>query len=265
MRSAGAGATKRVGLAAEHESPEDPKGAEIRVALTPSAVGQLADHGHEVAVEAGAGSRMGFADDDYRGAGAVIMSRVELYRERDVVIKLKGPTQPEVASMDPGSLLVCMAHVKSIPERAAICDERGIDLLALELVTERPPRARAVKYVRSRLAMQRILAEDGRPAGELHIAFAGFSVDAFGALQHAARSHPRSLQMLASPSTATRAAGDGDGATLLVDLDTLEQAAAQVPDAVVEPELERLPARRKIEALHETGRAGARFGIDLAL
>ena len=89
-----------------------------------------------------------------------------------------------------------MAHVKSIPERAAICDERGIDLLALELVTERPPAGEA--YVRSRLAMQRLLADDGRPAGDLHIAFAGFDADAFGALQHAARSHPRSLQMLTS-------------------------------------------------------------------
>jgi alanine dehydrogenase len=258
-------ATKRVGLAAEHASPEDPAGSEIRVALTPSAVGQLAGHGHRVAVEAGAGVRMGFADGDYRAAGAAILSRGDLYRERDVVIKLKGPTHAELASMGPGSLLVCMAHVKSIPQRAAICDERGIDLLALELVTERPPRARGEAYVRTRLAMQRILAEDGRPAGELHIAFAGFSADAFGALQHAARSHPRSLLMLASPETAVRDPGDEGGATLLVDRDVLAQAAAQIPAAEVEPELARLPPRRKIESLHETGRAGARFGIDLAL
>jgi hypothetical protein len=113
--------------------------------------------------------------------------------------------------------------------------------------------------------MQRILAEDGRPAGELHIAFAGFSADAFGALQHAARSHPRSLLMLASPETAVRDPGDEGGATLLVDRDVLAQAAAQIPAAEVAPELERLPPRRKIESLHETGRAGARFGIDLAL
>ena len=262
--TAKAAVTKRIGLAAEHESPEDPAGSEIRVALTPSAVRQLAEHGHDVAVEAGAGVRMGFEDDDYRAAGAVVVTREELYRDREVVIKLKGPTHAEVASMDPGSLLVCMAHVKSIPKRAAICDERGIHLLALELVTERPPRARAAQYVRSRLAMQRILADDGRPAGELHIAFAGFSADAFGALQHAARSHPRSLQMLASSRAGTRAPRE-DGETLLVDVGALAQAAAQIPAAEVEPELERLPARRKIEALHETGRAGARFGIDLAL
>ena len=266
MRTGGAAAAKRVGLAAEHESPEDPAGSEIRVALTPAAVGQLTDHGHHVAVESGAGIRMGFSDDDYRAAGAVIVSRDELYRDRDVVIKLKGPTHAELRSMGPGSLLVCMAHVKSIPERAAICDARGIDLLALELVTERPPRGRAEKYIRSRLAMRRILAQDGRSVGELDIAFAGFSADTFGALQHVARSHPRSLQMLASSATGTRAPHDEDGAALLiVDPEELAQAAAQIPAAEVEPELERLPARRKIESLHETGRAGARFGIDLAL
>jgi alanine dehydrogenase len=252
---------RRVGLAAEHESPEDPDATEVRVALTPAAIKQLVDDGRDVAVESGAGVRMGFSDDDYRAAGAAIVTRDELYRDRDVVIKLKGPTHAELATMDPGSLLICMAHVRSIPERAAICDERGVNLLALELVTEAPLRGEA--YVRSRLAMQRILAEDGRPAGELHIAFAGFDADAFGALQHAARSHPRSLQMLSSP--ADYRAPDAIGGTLVVDPGALATAAAQIPASEVEPEIARLPARRKIESLHETGRAGARFGIDLAL
>jgi alanine dehydrogenase len=280
--------TKRVGLAAEHASPEDPAGSETRVALTPAAVGQLSDHGHSVAVEAGAGARMGFSDDAYRAAGAAIVARDELYRDRDVVIKIKGPAHAQLRSMDPGSLLICMAHVKSIPQRAAICDERSINLLALELVTERPPAGEA--RVRSKLAMEQILADDGRPARELHIAFAGFAADAFGALQHAARSHPRSLAMIAAPAASAAAAdaaaraaaaeaavdagARAGGATdprargrgaLVVDLDALAQAAARIPASVVEPELARLPARRKIESLHETGRAGARFGLDLAV
>jgi alanine dehydrogenase len=252
------GALTRLGLAAEHESPEDPAGAETRVALTPSAVGVLTEHGRSVAVEAGAGARMGFSDDDYRAAGAAIVGREELYRDREVVVKIKGPAHADLSSMGRGSLLICMAHVKSIPERAAICDERSINLLALELVTERPPRGEA--YVRSRIAMQRMLAGVARPVADLHIAFAGFSADAFGALQHAARSHPRSLSMLAD--AAPRAP---DGATLVVEPGALAEAAALVPAVEVQPELARLAPRRKIESLHETGRAGARFGIDLAL
>ena len=254
-------AYRRLGLAAEHESPEDPRGSEIRVALTPEAVRQLSDDGRDVAVEAGAGERMGFSDDAYRAAGASIVSRDELYRDRDVVIKLKGPEHRELASMDPGSLLICMAHVRSIPERAAICDERAINLLALELVTERPPGGEA--RVRSQLAMKRILDAQPRPAGELAIAFAGFSPDAFGAFQYAARRHPRSLEMLAS--AADRGAPEDGDRTLVVELGALRGAAAQIPAADVEHELSRLSPRRKIECLHMTGRAGARFGIDLAL
>jgi len=254
-------AYRRVGLAAEHESPEDPRGSEIRVALTPEAVRRLSDDGRDVAVEAGAGERMGFSGDAYRAAGAVIVSRDELYRDRDVVIKLKGPEHRELESMDPGALLICMAHVGSIPERAAICDERAINLLALELVTERPPGGEA--RVRSQLAMQRILDAQPRPAGELEIAFVGFSPDAFGALQYAARRHPRSLEMLSSAADG-RAMGSRDG-TLVVELGTLLRAGAQIPAAEVEQGLSRLAPRRKIECLHMTGRAGARFGIDLAL
>ena len=52
-------AFRRVGLAAEHESPEDPDGSEVRVALTPAAVGQLSDHGCDVAVEGGRGRAHG--------------------------------------------------------------------------------------------------------------------------------------------------------------------------------------------------------------
>ena len=66
---------RRVGLAAEHASPEDPDGTEVRVALTPAAIAAWWTRGRDVAVEAGAGERMGFADDEYRAAGAAIVSR----------------------------------------------------------------------------------------------------------------------------------------------------------------------------------------------
>ena len=248
----------RVGLAAEHDSPEDPGGSEIRVALAPPAVTELSDGGRDVAVESGAGDRMGFSDDDYRAAGATIVARDALYRDRDLVIKLKGPTHRELRSMDPGSMLVCMAHVKSVPERAAICDERNIDLLALEHVTEPPPYGEA--YVRSAFAMREILAAHDRPAGELEIAFAGFEPGVFGALQHAARSKPRSLQMRASPDDPATS-----GRALVVEPGALKRVGARLADADARRYVEGLAPRRKIESLHLTGRAGARFGIDLLL
>jgi alanine dehydrogenase len=252
---------RRVGLAAEHASPEDPDGTEVRVALTPAAVAALAADGRDVAVESGAGTRMGFSDDDYRAAGAAVVSREAVYRGRDVVIKIKGPAHSDLASMDPGSMLICMAHVKSLPQRAAICNDRGIDLLALELVTEPPPRGEA--YVRGRLAMQRILDADGRPAEELTITFAGISEEMLGALQQAARRHPRWLDVLASATDP--GVPDGDCLAVRVELEALHAIMASIPDAAVQEGVRQLPRRRKIESLHLTGRAGARFGIDLAL
>lgn len=243
-----------VGLAAEHESPEDPAGSEIRVALAPAAVKALVEHDRDVAVETGAGERMGFSDADYRAAGATIVARERIYRDRDLVVKLKGPTHDELRTMDRGSMLVCMAHVKSLPERARICDERDVDLLALEHVTERSPRW-GETYVRGALAMRRIIDEQPLPAGELDIAFAGLGASAFGALQHAARSRPRSLEV--------RASAAGPRGALVVEPEALEVAAAQVAADDVERGVARLAPRRKVESLHMTGRAGARFGLGL--
>ena len=50
--------------------PREIKEQENRVGLLPSGTYQLARRGHQVLVEAGAGSGSGYADEDYRAAGA---------------------------------------------------------------------------------------------------------------------------------------------------------------------------------------------------
>ena len=52
---------------------------ERRVALVPAGVAPLGKAGVAVAVEAGAGMAAGFSDDDYRAAGAAIVSRDEAF------------------------------------------------------------------------------------------------------------------------------------------------------------------------------------------
>ncbi len=49
------------------------KDRELRVAVLPSAVRSLAGSGHNVFVEAGAGSGSGFPDEAYQDAGATIL------------------------------------------------------------------------------------------------------------------------------------------------------------------------------------------------
>ena len=50
--------------------PTEIKADEYRVALTPSGVRELVEHGHEVVVQAGAGEGSAIADGDYEAQGA---------------------------------------------------------------------------------------------------------------------------------------------------------------------------------------------------
>ena len=54
--------------------PKEIKKQEHRVALLPSAAYQLTKRGHQVLVEAGAGAGAGFADQEYRSAGATLVA-----------------------------------------------------------------------------------------------------------------------------------------------------------------------------------------------
>ena len=56
----------RIGVAKEIKPDE------YRVALTPAGALELINHGHEVAVETGAGDGSAFADDAYARVGAQI-------------------------------------------------------------------------------------------------------------------------------------------------------------------------------------------------
>ena len=54
--------------------PTEIKDNEYRVGMTPSGASVLAADGHEVFVQAGAGNGSGFSDDEYKAAGAKILS-----------------------------------------------------------------------------------------------------------------------------------------------------------------------------------------------
>ena len=53
--------------------PTEIKADEYRVALTPSGVRELTDHGHSVCVQAGAGLGSQITDDQYSAQGATIV------------------------------------------------------------------------------------------------------------------------------------------------------------------------------------------------
>ena len=79
---------------------------ERRVALVPEALGKLKAAGLEVLVEAGAGEASFLPDAAYTDAGATIVSRDDLYRQADVILRVAKPSGVDVASLRSGQAVV---------------------------------------------------------------------------------------------------------------------------------------------------------------
>src|SRR4051812_18458302 len=82
---------------------------EQRVALTPESVQRMVKGGHEIRIQAGAGSRAGFSDSAYTQAGATIAANTEqLYAGTDLVCRVQPPTAAEVGAMPEGVAIVSL-------------------------------------------------------------------------------------------------------------------------------------------------------------
>jgi len=115
--------------------PKEIKNHEYRVALTPEVVRVLAQAGHRVSVETRAGATVGFDDDAYRAAGAVITDTAAEVYAADLVVKVKEPQTDEVALLRAGQLLFCYLHLAAAPELARELMARGVTAIAYETVS----------------------------------------------------------------------------------------------------------------------------------
>jgi len=115
--------------------PKEIKNHEYRVALTPEGVRVLAQAGHQVSVETRAGATVGFDDDAYRAAGAVITDTAAEVYAADLVVKVKEPQTDEVALLRAGQLLFCYLHLAAAPELARELMARGVTAIAYETVS----------------------------------------------------------------------------------------------------------------------------------
>lgn len=120
----------RIGL------PKEIKQAERRVGLTPASVRTLAEHGHEVLVQSGAGSGILAADDDYAAAGAVIVGdAASTWRDTDLVVKVKEPQAAEREMLREGQILFTYLHLAPDPDQTHDLIASGATCVAYETVT----------------------------------------------------------------------------------------------------------------------------------
>ncbi len=277
-----------IGLARESESPENPGALEKRVALTPGDVAALVRAGVRLFVERGAGQGVGFADAEYERGGAVIQSTEALYRDKDLVIKFKGPALAAIEQMSPGSTLFCMAHCASYPDRAALLLKRQINVLAMEEVLE-SPRVQLDERILGRMAMNAALKPyiESNRIGGTRVRFLQWSPRLDGAIRRGGNRDPRSLDVLQGDVRFEELKALGEDAIYFYDsasfidryelLPQLAKSGCQLYDMQVFEREQGAAAiaayrrahppmpfgLRRIQCLHETGRAGARYGLKL--
>ena len=116
--------------------PREIKDQEYRVGLTPASVREIVAHGHEVLVEANAGSGIGAADGDYTRAGAVIAASAgEVFRRAAMIVKVKEPQAAERQRLQRGQVLFTYLHLAPDPEQTRDLVASGAVCVAYETIT----------------------------------------------------------------------------------------------------------------------------------
>jgi NAD(P) transhydrogenase subunit alpha len=87
--------------------PKETAHGETRVALTPGLIPLLANERHEVFIEKTSGRAASYSDEEYRKAGAVIVSDApSVYEQAEVVMKVQPPNLVEAQTMKEGTAYI---------------------------------------------------------------------------------------------------------------------------------------------------------------
>jgi alanine dehydrogenase len=118
--------------------PRETRPGEHRVALTPSGVKSVVQHGHRVFVETGAGNGAGHGDAEYQSAGAtVVFSRLEPFARAEVVASVFAPAPSDYGLLRRGQTVFAFwALPTARPEDLRTLLESGITAVGLEAIED---------------------------------------------------------------------------------------------------------------------------------
>ena len=114
--------------------PKETYPSEKRVIILPHSAKVLVEAGHNVFVQAGAGSEINIPDSLYVNAGATIISdTTELYAsaKHGIIVKLRAPSNEEFSFME-NITLICMLHIAQNTDRIYYLGSQKLVGLALE-------------------------------------------------------------------------------------------------------------------------------------
>jgi alanine dehydrogenase len=98
---------------------------------------ELAEHGHEVLVQAGAGEGSAIADAAYEAQGArIVPDAASVFEAADMVLKVKEPQPLEVEMFRPEHTLFTYLHLAPAPDLTNGLQESGATCVAYETVED---------------------------------------------------------------------------------------------------------------------------------
>ncbi len=279
---------KNVALVKEIESPENPGALEKRVALIPKDVALLTQSGVKIFVEYGAGEGVGFKDEEYISSGAVMQKENEIYKNKDMIIKFKGPSLESISQMQKNCTLFCMAHFDSFPARAKMLQDKQINVIAMEEILE-SPKVQTDEEILARTGMSEALKEFVKDESikDLRIFVIDRNERLAGAVRRAGNRNPKSLNMLQANITIEELEYFGKNTLYFYDSESFKDTnnlitklknkdcnifdlhdfeEKNAKEEIAKYRKEHIPFEfglRRIQCLHVTGQAGARYGIKL--
>ncbi len=116
-------------------TPKETTEGEARVAMTPESALQLQKLGHDCLIEAGAGAAAGFTDAAYQAAGVkVVKTAAALWKEADVIAKVRGPSDAEAKKLRDGQTLISFIWPAQNEKLLDIAKTQGATAIAMDMV-----------------------------------------------------------------------------------------------------------------------------------
>lgn len=114
--------------------PKESAAGEARVAMTPQSAKDLQKLGYECLIEKSAGLLAGFDDAAYEAAGVKVVAAATLWKNSDIVAKVRPPTEAETKKLSEGQTLISFFYPASNEKLLETARQQKANVIAMDMV-----------------------------------------------------------------------------------------------------------------------------------
>ncbi|MEM7720121.1 MAG: Re/Si-specific NAD(P)(+) transhydrogenase subunit alpha [Pseudomonadota bacterium] len=115
-------------------APKESAADEARVAMTPQSAKDLQKLGYECLVEKGAGVSAGFEDAAYEEVGVNVVTAAALWKDADVVAKVRPPSTAEAKKLGDGQTLISFFYPAANEKLMETAKKQNANVIAMDMV-----------------------------------------------------------------------------------------------------------------------------------